>query len=277
MTKRIVLCADDYGQAEAVSSGILALLDAGRLTAVSCLVNQPRWREHAAGLIPYKEKADIGLHLNFTLGAPLSTAYRTQIGTSFMPLSRLLWRTMTRSTLLQRDALSAEIEAQLDAFTAATGVLPRFIDGHQHIHHLPVIGEVLLAVYQKRLHGTGVYVRAVSQDLGWHNFFVKGIKPVVIACTGGSGFAGRLDTAGIRHNTSFAGIYSFKNASHYRETFLRFLRDSTDHGLIMCHPGHADDDKDDPICRARICEYNYLQSFDFTTDCQRSDVILTRF
>src|SRR5262245_17221205 len=135
MTKRIVLCADDYGQAEAVSRGILELMDVGRLTAVSCLVNMPGWKEQAQFLHPFKGKIDLGLHLNLTDGMPLSAQYQREIGAKLMPLPYLITHTMLGSKKLKPTALMAEIEAQLDAFCEAVGCLPDFVDGHQHVHH----------------------------------------------------------------------------------------------------------------------------------------------
>lgn len=276
MMKRIVLCADDYGQAEAVSKGILELLSAGRLTATSCLVNQSCWTEHAGWLQPLKNQADIGLHLNFTFGAPLSAAYRQQIGETFLPLPKVLWHTMTGSKLLTRDALKAEVEAQIDAFTRAMGCLPRFIDGHQHVHHLPGIRDVLTDVYRERLKDEAVYMRTVTQEIELYNFFTKNIKNLLIHFTGGHDFAEHLDLFGIPHNTSFQGIYSF-NALHYRQYFQKFLKNSSDHGLIMCHPGLPADDTGDPIYASRGMEYAYLNSPEFKEDCARYGVTLSRF
>ncbi|MDE2277411.1 MAG: ChbG/HpnK family deacetylase, partial [Burkholderiales bacterium] len=43
MTRTLALCADDYGLAPAIDHGILGLLAAGRLSALSCLVNGAAW------------------------------------------------------------------------------------------------------------------------------------------------------------------------------------------------------------------------------------------
>lgn len=277
MTKRIVLCADDYGQAEAVSRGILDLIAAGRLSATSCLVNLPRWQEQAAELLPYLDKADVGLHLNFTEGKPLSFVYREQIGAEFLPLSQLLKRTVLRSSLLKPAALQAEIEAQLDQFAAAMGCYPRFIDGHQHVHHLPLIREALFAVYQRKLAGRQVYMRAVTQKLGLLDVFRKERKCLAIHLTGGARFAGLLDRQGIAHNTSFSGIYSFSEAPRYREYFQGFLRESDDRGMIMCHPGRPASANDDPIAYSRGFEFDYLRGQEFLEDCAEAKVVVTRF
>ncbi len=273
MTKRIVLCADDYGQAEAVSRGILELLAAKRLTAVSCLVNHGDIRDQAEPLLAYQDKVDLGLHLNFTDGEPMSRAYREKVSKQFLPLSQVLWRTHTRWPRFPHEAVSAEIHAQLDAFTVAFGGLPRFIDGHQHIHHLPGIREALFEVYAARLAQSGVILRAVTQAPR-----ARGIKANIIQFTGGASFAQYLDQRGIPHNSTFAGIYPFRQSNRFRQYFQRFLQDSADKGLIMCHPGLATAvESQDPIKAARLQEYEYLKSPEFLADCKTAEVKLSRF
>ena len=49
--RRIVLCADDFGMEPSVNEGILRLAAAGRLTAVTCMVDMPAWRD-GAPLLP---------------------------------------------------------------------------------------------------------------------------------------------------------------------------------------------------------------------------------
>ncbi len=269
MTKRIVLCADDYGQAEAVSGGILDLLTLGRLSAVSCMVNQAYWPAAATGLVPFESQVDIGLHLNLTDGKPLSALYREREGQELMGLPRLLWRTMVRPGSLSRVAVVAEINAQLDAFTEAMGFMPCFIDGHQHVHHLPVVSAALFEVYEERLRPQRSYLRAVSQPWRMTDIVGKGLKNAVIHYTGGGRFARRLDGLRIAHNTTFSGIYDFGCAADYRAYFQRFLQESADSGLIMCHPGRQADDQDDPIRQARFYEYQYFKSADFKADCEQ--------
>ncbi len=60
---RFALCADDYALTPGVSRGILELLGAGRLTAVSVMTTQQEWRIAARELPPFTAFADIGLHL----------------------------------------------------------------------------------------------------------------------------------------------------------------------------------------------------------------------
>src|SRR5208283_1383889 len=66
--KSITLCADDYALSYGVSAGILEALRAGRLSATSALTNGPRWPALGRDLARGEFDADVGLHLNLTLG-----------------------------------------------------------------------------------------------------------------------------------------------------------------------------------------------------------------
>ena len=65
------LCADDYALSPGISRGILEALSAARLSATSVMTTRPFWPKDAHELRQFKTKADIGLHLNLTLGGPL--------------------------------------------------------------------------------------------------------------------------------------------------------------------------------------------------------------
>src|SRR3990167_2260515 len=65
--KSLIVCADDYAQSPAIDAGIIQLIQQNRLSAASCMVLSPRWAEAAKSLTQeIRNKADIGLHLDFT-------------------------------------------------------------------------------------------------------------------------------------------------------------------------------------------------------------------
>jgi len=271
MTKRIVLCADDYGQAPAVSDGILALVQKERLSAVSCLVTPPFWGAAAVALGSVAGQIDTGLHFNLTQGEALSTAYRETYGDHFMSLGTLMARSMLRQ--LNQQVILAECEAQLQAFQAKMGHLPHFIDGHQHVHQFPVIREAFLSIYEQHLRSHGAYVRLSKPLVKSY----KDIKHLVILLSGALAFERQLKNRAIPHNTSFAGAYSFKDSADYKAHFNQALDDVKEGGLIMCHPGFAGVDRSDPIAASRYDEYLYLESDQFLQDCAQKGIKMARF
>jgi len=273
--KKIILCADDYGQNQSISQAIITLLERKRLSATSCMTTAPLWPEHAKWLQSFKNQVDIGLHFNLTEGHLLSDALKKSHG--FMPLGQMIKRAYCR--MLNASAIEAELHAQLDRFEAAMDQLPDFIDGHQHVHQLPVIRHVLLNVYEKRLRERGSYIRCVYDPkifsrLG-HRYFVK--KLMIQWLTGAASFKQELIQRKVPHNSSFAGIYPFAASAHYSTIFPEFLSQMTHQGIIMCHPGLPSQDDSDPIAKARHHEFLYFESEQFIADCHRVDIVTGQF
>lgn len=262
MIKNIIVCADDYSQNDAICEGIILLAKKNRINAISCLVNSPNWHETHCELNQLKKNTYIGLHLNLTFGQALSAKWQKRYTINFNNLSSLLKQSYLRS--LDKECVEAEICAQFDAFTHATGVNPDFIDGHEHIHQLPIIRESLLRVYkQKKL---TAFCRNTSS--GWQGFlsWVSFPKHQVISLLGGLALQRLLREHTISANSSFAGIYNFVKARNYRYYFKQFLRVSNAGGLIMCHPGIKSSDLNDPLHRYRHHELNYFMSKAFLND-----------
>jgi predicted glycoside hydrolase/deacetylase ChbG (UPF0249 family) len=164
----------------------------------------------------------------------------------------------------------AELNAQLDEFQGALGCLPRFIDGHQHVHQFPVIRDALVGVYEERLRHHQAYIRVINGKS--HH-----LKMAVIKTMGTTALTGLLKKKSIPYNTSFSGLYSFSDAANYDKYFPLFLAEIGDKGLIMCHPGLPSSLSSDAIRIARSFEYQYLAGLKFQVDCATEGVVIDRF
>jgi predicted glycoside hydrolase/deacetylase ChbG (UPF0249 family) len=273
MKKRIVLCADDYGQALAISQAIINLIRYGRLSATSCMVNTPCWFQQAKWLAPYQDQIDIGLHFNLTHLVPLSSEYKEKLGQHFFALPILLRKAFLNN--LDQAAIEAECHAQIDHFQAAMGFLPHYLDGHQHVHQFPVIRKAILAVYEKRLRQENAYIRSIDEPIKIPDIFH--FKRIIIKATGTKAFKKQLEKNKIPHNQSFTGIYPFEKSHRYEQFFPSFLSRIKDKGLILCHPGLASSEAQDPLARTRYHEYQYLSGSAFLADCRAFGVALERF
>ena len=258
MDKRIILCADDYGQNEAISEGILTLARSARINALSCIVNVPYWVEASQALSDIRSSTYIGLHLNLTDGA------------SFESLSALIKKAYLKQLNVQ--AIAAEIESQINEFVHAMDAYPDFIDGHQHVHQLPVVRDALLLVYKRM--GLQAFIRNTTN--GWHDLWsLHGFpKRPLIALLGGIVLRRALVKQRIACNLSFSGIYPFHQSPLYRRHFNQFLTQIHDGGLIMCHPGDPSDDLSDPLSPYRHHELNYFLSDAFLSDLKTSSTQL---
>jgi chitin disaccharide deacetylase len=268
--RTLELCADDYGQSAAINAGILKLVDRPapdkRLSAVSCLANMPAWNKKSARLLfEQRRKVGAGLHFNLTEGQPMSAAL-AQLWPHMPALQQVIaWAHLRK---LPVAALREEWRAQLQAFEDAYGRPPAHIDGHQHVHHLPQVRELLLEVLAQR---PGIPVR--------HTGRVKGpgfaVKRLLIEGTGGRELGRQLEAQARAANTHLLGVYDFQG-TNYRSWMQRWLAALPPRGgLIFCHPGAADDGPTiDAIAAARVRELAYLGSPDFSADLQAAGVQL---
>jgi len=267
------LCADDYGMGSGICRAILELVRSGRLSAVSCLSGGPAWAQLGPELAAEPAVVDgrvrIGLHFNLTEGRPLSAALAAR-WPAFPRLPALIVRAHLRA--LPRQALADEWAAQVRAFIAVAGRAPDFVDGHQHVQHLPGVRELVLVGVAALAASAGrpVAVRATGQLPG-PGF---GVKRALIAATGGAALQRRLDAAGLPHNRTLFGVYDFR-AADYRQLMQRWLAAlPPSDALLFCHPGAGDGGSADPIAAARRREYDYLRSPRFLDDLRNAGVVI---
>lgn len=175
----------------------------------------------------------------------------------------------THLRMVPRQALVCEILAQWHAFAAACGRAPDFIDGHQHVHHLPVVRDAMLEV----LDGLQVRpaVRRTARVLGPAHAF----KRWMIQATGGRALERQLDQRQLPHNTVLLGAYDFRTTT-IGAGCRRGWPDSRRKVLsLFCHPGAPEGlDAKDAIAAARVRELAYLCSADFQQDLADAQVVL---
>jgi len=268
--RTLALCADDFGLSPAVCLGILDLVRRERLGAVSCLVNAPAWPAFAQELARLPAVAggrvQLGLHFNLTEGRPLSSSLAER-WPSLPALPRLIAQAHLRRLPLA--AIADELQAQHAAFVRGAGCAPAFVDGHQHVHHLPGVRDGLLQwLAQARAPAPAVRATGHLPGPGF------GFKRALIAGTGGRALARALDRRGLRHNASLFGVYDFK-APDYRALMRGWLAALPPSGaLLFCHPARAAADDGDAIAAARARELAYLGSDAFGADLDAAGVRL---
>lgn len=247
MTTRIAICVDDYGLHPAVDDAVLALVAKGRVTATSCMVAAPAWRHGAARLKePFDAGGvDAGLHLDLT-------EHTIAPG---MRQSLFAWMRDSVLRRVDRNAIRAEISAQLDAFEAAMGRAPSHVDGHRHVHEFPVVRDVLLDELERR------YARPqrpwLRRTQGAGRWALKGH---VIEAMGSRALARESAQRGFAQNATLLGAYDFRGgAERFRRLLRQWLSSAHEGDLLMCHvatgivPG-------DEIAQARVDEYGVFAS-----------------
>lgn len=257
--RRIVLCADDYGLSFGVNAAIRELLARGRLNATSVMVVAPAFqRAETFALTALREhgaRFEIGLHLTLTTPfRPLSKNYRPTRDGAFPPVSLKLIGSLL--TVLNPEALAAEAEAQLNAFFAAFGRPPDFVDGHQHVQLFPQIAEAILPVVKDR--APNAWMRQCGSAVGtrWRDPKGKLINRL------SRGFRAAARSHGISTNSAFAGTYTFRPNARYDDIFPHFLTKLPNDALVMCHPGFVDEAlrRQDRLTVLREREYAFFAS-----------------
>ena len=272
----ITLCADDYGLSYGVSRGIIEALGAGRLSAVSALVTGPRWPALGHELMRRGFDADIGLHLNLTLGKPLGPMPQFAKNGVFPPIRDLV--RAARQGKVPLEEIRAEICRQLDRFEAVTGRPPDFVDGHQHVQVLPHIRDELLEELALR----GLKGRCWLRDSGdaLPRILARGaqIKKALILRHLAQGFARDARLAGFEVNRGFSGFSDFLPGRDYAKLFRSFLRARGPRHLVMCHPGRVDAElrELDPVTVTREQELAFLLSPRFEATLAKKGLRLGR-
>jgi predicted glycoside hydrolase/deacetylase ChbG (UPF0249 family) len=252
---KIVLCADDYGLSPAVSRGIRELLDCGRLSATSCMVVFPEFAQDGPVLRSYLDRADIGLHFTLTADRPLSSVL----------VSGWLRR-------LNPKHIRSELARQVNTFMSVVGSPPAYIDGHQHVHLLPIVREAVIECAQR----VGAYVRLTREPVGYEMLQRPAwVDSAYLSCAAHP-LERLANIHGVRTNCGFRGVRSFKEKTSFSDLFRSMISGALNGTIVMCHPGHVDEAlrSRDPIRHQREEEFTYLASDTFLHDMRQAGLQL---
>lgn len=267
-SRRIWLCADDYGISPGVNRAIRDLIKRGRLNATSAMVVAPALgRDEVAALqdvVAERQargnRCSIGLHVTLTAPfRPLTMHFRPADGGMFLALPTMLQRGFVRR--LDREIIQAEISAQFAAFEDLFGRAPDFADGHQHAQLFPVVRDAFLAATAAK--APDAWVR----QGGSHRPLLKRLnspKALLLDALSRQ-FRKRAARADLAFNTAFAGAYDFMRKPDFGVLMQQFLHGLPDGGLVMCHPGFVDEmlESLDPLTTHREHEHAFLASEHF--------------
>lgn len=237
--RRVILCADDYALSPGVSRGIEELIGAGRLSATGAMTTEPGWLLARGAVADLRRQAAIGLHLNLTTGAPLGPMPHSLHSGRFDGIGAMMRR--TRNGTANAAEIAAEIERQLDRFEAVAGAPPDFVDGHHHVHVLPVVRPALLAALARRYAAAPPLVRNPGDRplriLARRRCLAKALGVAWLA----RGLGREARRLGLPTNDGFSGFSRFDRSVPYAREMTDFLRAPGRSQLVMCHPGYPDD------------------------------------
>jgi predicted glycoside hydrolase/deacetylase ChbG (UPF0249 family) len=275
MTRRIWLCADDYGISPAVNRGIRELIEKGRLNATSVMVvGQAIGREEANALTAAataNRSCAIGLHVTLTAPfRPLTMHFRPLKDELFLPHAKLLRRGITGR--LDSELIHTELMVQLTAFVDLFGRPPDFVDGHQHVQLYPGVRKAFLTAVKEA--APAAWVRQCGRDRPWAQR-LHSPKAFVLDLLS-TQFRQLAARSGLQFNPAFAGAYDFMKEPDFGALMRHFLQGMSEGGVVMCHPGFVDDllISLDPLTVQREREYEFLRGEHFSSLLAAHDLTL---
>ena len=259
-TRRIWLCADDYGMAPGVNGAIRDLILRRRLNATSVMMAAPHLGDGEAEALDTlnsgETRAALGLHVTLTAPfKPMSEGFSPLRAGTFPPQPEIMRLAMLRR--LKPEPLAIEVATQLRAFVETFGRLPDFVDGHQHVHLLPQVREAFLSVVAEI--APNAWVRQCGRPrLARRLHDYKGLVLDILSL----GFRAQAERRGLAVNPAFAGAYVFNAKANFARIFPGFLEGLPDGGLIMCHPGFVDAELErlDSLTTLREHEFAFFSS-----------------
>ncbi|CAN7682805.1 ChbG/HpnK family deacetylase [Variovorax paradoxus] len=251
-SRHLCVCADDFGMSIGINSAVFDLAERGAISATSGMVRRSAWKGGACALRHFDtSRLDVGLHLDLT---------RPAIADGAEPgLAGLIARTCMRTVYAQ--ALRADIRDQLDRFEDAMGYAPAFVDGHRHVHQLPVVRELLVEEISRRYPAPRPWLRCTAAAAP--GAAAGGIKAGIIHALGGASLRALARRHGIPVSRGLVGVYDFSgSAADYRRRLSAWIAASRSGDVLMCHPS-AGLLPSDPHGAARLREYAVLRELEF--------------
>jgi len=143
---QVIINADDLGISVNVNNLIFDLMGRRRITSATLLANSPAF-DDAVLRIPKYAHCSFGVHLNLTQFAPLSEKKRlSQILDEKGEFAGNRVREVPMDSPF-REAIYREWRAQIEK-TRSAGVTISHIDGHHHIHTIPMLFLILKRIQE---------------------------------------------------------------------------------------------------------------------------------
>jgi chitin disaccharide deacetylase len=262
MSRRIWLCADDYGISPGVNRAIRELIENRRLNATSVMVVGPATgRDEVKALkaaVQLNPNCAIGLHATLTAPfRPLTMHFRPLEGGLFLPHTQLLRRGLTGR--LDSELVHTELMVQLATFVELFDRPPDFVDGHQHVQIYPGVRSAFLAAVKEA--APNAWIRQCGRDRSWRLDSPKAFVLDVLSAQ----FRKQAARTKLRFNPAFAGAYDFLKERDFGVLLRQFLKGMPEAGVVMCHPGFVDEMLVglDPLTVQREREYEFLMGEQF--------------
>lgn len=231
---KLIINADDFGLTPAVTRGIYDAMTRGVVTSTTMMVNA--WAAEYAGVLARETpELAVGLHINVSLGVPLTDCPSLIREGRFIKPAAL-----GNDDTYKEEELAQEIWAQYERFVALAGREPTHLDSHLYTHQkFPKVRRAVLALAEER----GLPVRDADTSLWKAPFFEGNFK-----------------------------VLPGEDTPELIEKFRRLVEALGEKSCaeLMVHPAWADEVllRNSSYSLQRLCEHSVLTSTD-AADCLR--------
>jgi predicted glycoside hydrolase/deacetylase ChbG (UPF0249 family) len=250
-----LICADDFAITTNVSKAIIKLLEKKKINSTSCIVITNKASQNLNLLKKFNSKKGfvIGLHLTLTSFKPSTKLIRIK---KFGSIASLYLNIFLNK--LTKQEIKNELISQILIFKKKFGNYPKLIDGHHHIHQLPIISEILISIL-KELKIKNTIVRNTNIRVKDALSIKKNLYKMLLLSIFGYFFKKKLKKNNIKTNNYFLGVYDFKNIGIFKKNYEIFKK-KNDFYIFMCHPGFSDKvlKSIDSVTKQREIEFEYL-------------------
>jgi len=152
MTRRLIVNADDFGLTAGVNAGILGAHRHGIVSSTTVLTTAAIDAEWVSAL--RDSDLGVGIHLNLTLGRPLSRA-RSLVDAD----GRFVRDARHAAARADAKDVEREVRAQIEKFVSLMRRAPTHLDTHHHVGLLVPVTEVMLEAARR----LGVPIRSQNE------------------------------------------------------------------------------------------------------------------
>lgn len=138
---RLIINGDDFGITRGVNAAMIDCYQKGIMTSCSLMVNMPAASEAAKLMVEYPGLS-VGIHLNLTVGKPLTPGLKTLVKED----GTFNKGNLKESSHVDKNEIITELHAQINRFIELTGHLPTHLDSHHGIEQIQGAEEVVCAL-----------------------------------------------------------------------------------------------------------------------------------
>jgi hopanoid biosynthesis associated protein HpnK len=266
---KLIVHADDFGLSKQTNDGILKSHLDGILTSTSLMANGAAF-DHAVSLCSKVPTLDVGLHLTLVEELPILDPHHVA---SLVDRQGKLCRHATVFTTryfagrIDFDEVRAEMEAQIQK-VRSHGLRISHLDSHQHVHMLPEILRITVALARK--YGINVV-----------RFPREALQPYMLRAPWGIPRVGQLlwlrflcssgRHAEVFRTDHFVGFFFGGKLDKERLRIVLDYLPRTGTCELMCHPG-----LDDPATRYAHWGYHWPDELNALLDPDIADFLRSR-